>query len=541
MNLYQKVNRYLDQLQFSNKAKLLIGIIASGMLTIGFLMLISIFALKYDYETLFQKRTVALVGLQEIKDLYSVNIYNTFFDIKEENINIRDAADVIVLAQQIIKTQWQNYQKASQYEVGGLPEFASNWLKFFLLREKVALNSVHHERLLKKIEQKMNTINIAVLNTINTLYKGELKKAYEQIDGIALQINAINIYLSTLISTNLKEAINEKESNNKIFNTSIIMLFLLIGFVFFLSIFISLIITNHFKSLNDSLESKVDEKTKELQILNDSLEKRVKTEVENNRKKDQIMFQQARLASLGEMLQNIAHQWRQPLGALTMIIQSFQSKFLSGKLDEEFIESRVEDAGVLAKNMSETLEDFRTFFDPNKTHNRFNVKTVIEKSIDLTKYQLGKEGITLEFFMEEDIIIYGFENELTHVILNLINNSKDALLEKEIENKHILIIVKKTAVNVLINVIDNAGGIQNDIMPKVFDPYFTTKHKSVGTGIGLYMSKQMVEKHMFGKIWCKNIKHKMHSKKLQDCAMFTIEIPKNLDNLEDKVEKEENE
>ncbi len=148
----------------------------------------------------------------------------------------------------------------------------------------------------------------------------------------------------------------------------------------------------------------------------------------------------------------------------------------------------------------------------------------------MTKYQLEKEGVDVVFNMSEDIKIYGFENELTHVILNLINNSKDALIEKEKGKKQIRIIVKPTPNSVIINVIDNAGGIKSDIMAKVFDPYFTTKHKSVGTGIGLYMSKQMVEKHMNGKIDCKNIKHKMGMEKseLCSCAMFTIEIPKEL-------------
>lgn len=526
MGLIQWLNSYLDQIKFSNKTKLLIGIIATGMITIGFLMLISIFALKFDYETLFQKRTIPQVGLEEIKDLYTVNIYDTLYDIREENIKTKDAKEVVFLAKQIIKAQWENYHESRNYEIGGLPEFASNWLNFFLLSNKLPEKNIYPKRLLSKVEEKMERINNQTSVLLNYLQKGEKLKAFNAIDKVFLEINAINIYLSTLISSHLKEAIAEKQRNDRIFNTSIFMLVLLIGLVFFMSIIISFIIISHFKKLNESLESKVANKTKELQRLNDSLEKRVKTEVENNRKKDQIMFQQARLASLGEMLQNIAHQWRQPLGALTMIIQSFQSKFLAGKLNEEFVESRVDDASILAKNMSDTLEDFRTFFDPNKTHNRFNVKKVIEKSLDLTKYQLEKEGISTTFSIQDDIDIYGFENELTHVILNLINNSKDALVENKIKNKEIWIVVKTTQINVLINIIDNAGGIENDIMSKVFDPYFTTKHKSVGTGIGLYMSKQMIEKHMAGKIWCKNIKHKMHNTELMACTMFTIEIPK---------------
>ena len=158
-----------------------------------------------------------------------------------------------------------------------------------------------------------------------------LKVVFKQIqegNEVFLDINSINIYLSSLINSHLKDAIAEKNRNDKMFKTSIFMLIMLIGFTFFLSIIISFIIINHFKQLNESLESKVILKTKELMVLNDSLEKGIKKEVENSRKKDQIMFQQARLASLGEMLQNIAHQWRQPLGALMMIIQSFPLIFV---------------------------------------------------------------------------------------------------------------------------------------------------------------------------------------------------------------------
>jgi len=530
MYFYQLINGILNQVEFSKKTKILIGTVSLSMIIIGFLMMISIFALKFDYETLFDKRTIPQVGLEEIKDIYSVNIYDTLYDIKEANIDIDNAAEVISLAKQIVRAQWKNYNHAAQSKIGGLPEFASNWLNFFFLAESIPQKNYYQKSLIVKIEKKMKSIDMKSSKIIDLLKNHDTYEVPTALNEIFLEINSINIYLSSLISYHLKKAVAEKSRNDRIFKTSIYMLFLLIGLVFFLSIIISLILINNFKDLNKSLEVKVNEKTKELRKLNDSLEKKIKTEVDNSRKKDQIMFQQARLASLGEMLQNIAHQWRQPLGALVMIIQSFQSKFLSGKLNEEFVDSRVEDAGVLAKNMSETLEDFRTFFDPNKFHKSFSIKKVIDKSIDLTKYQLEKEGVKVYFNMSEEIDIYGFENELTHVILNLINNSKDALIETKKIEKQIRIIVKQTQDSVIINVIDNAGGIKSDIMAKVFDPYFTTKHKSVGTGIGLYMSKQMVEKHMNGKIDCKNIKHKMGIEKseLCSCAMFTIEIPKKL-------------
>lgn len=526
MSLYRYINLILNKIEFSSKTKLLISIIAAGMISIGFLMFISIFAIKFDYETLFQKRTTPQVELEEIKDIYTVNIHNSLLDIKQNELSPKNAIEVIMLARQIISAQWSNYKTSISKDIGGVPEFASNWLNFFLFIENLPEKNLYQKSIVKKIEEKMQSIDIQTSKVILYLQNRQIEQLQDgTIDKIIFEINSINIYISSLIKSHLKDAIAEKHRNDKIFSISIYMLFLLIGFVFALSIIISFIIINHFKELHNSLEDMVNLKTKELQNLNASLEKRIKKEVENSRKKDQIMFQQARLASLGEMLQNIAHQWRQPLGALMMIVQSFQTKFITGKLNEEFINTRVEDAQMLAQNMSDTLEDFRTFFNPNKTHKKFNLNKVIEKSIDLSKYQIEKENIQVYFTSNEELEIYGFENELTHVMLNLINNSKDALKSREIKEKKIWIMVKKTQVNAFINVIDNAGGIKKDIMAKVFDPYFTTKHQSIGTGIGLYMSKQMIEKHMNGKIWCKNIKHKLGDSKLYECAMFTIEIP----------------
>ncbi len=527
-SLYTRTNDILNRLEFSKKTKLLIGIITLGMMTIGFFMLVSIFAIKYDYETLYQKRTIPQINLEDIKDIYSVNIYDTLYDIKNQTINTEDAIEVIASAKEIIHTQWKNYTHSIKQHIGGLPQFANAWLNFFLLNAEIKENNYYQTSLISKVQKKMKDIDKKITLLIQQIQQHHIAGQQKRIESISLDINAINIYLSSLIKAHLKEAISEKNQNDRMFNTSIFMLFLLIGFTFFLSILITLLITNHFKRLNESLESKVFAKTKELRVLNESLEKRITKEVENSRKKDQVMFQQAKLASLGEMLQNIAHQWRQPLGALTMIIQGFEAKFLSGKLDGPFIESRVKDAMLLSKNMSDTLEDFRTFFHPHKINKRFALREMIQKAIDLSKYQLGKEKIMISLEMKENIQIYGYENELTHILLNLINNSKDALSHTSIPEKKILIIVKDASQHAIISVIDNAGGIKDGIITKIFEPYFTTKHKSVGTGIGLYMSKQIVEKHMHGKINCKNIQHKMGSKDgaLQHCTMFTVEIPK---------------
>ena len=240
------------------------------------------------------------------------------------------------------------------------------------------------------------------------------------------------------------------------------------------------------------------------------------------------MFQQARFASLGEMLNNIAHQWRQPLGSITMIIQSFQTKMHLGKLTEKFIDEKVNDALLLASNMSSTLEDFKNFFSPNKTKSEFSIKNCIEHSIELSKYFLNQENIKVELKVRKDVNINSYYNELSHVFLNLISNSKDALISNVDKNDRIIkIIVNRFKNHLVVNVVDNGGGIPKEVLPKIFEPYYTTKYKSAGTGIGLYMSKQIIEKHMFGDISCKNILHKIKDDKVFECSLFTIKIPIN--------------
>jgi C4-dicarboxylate-specific signal transduction histidine kinase len=343
---------------------------------------------------------------------------------------------------------------------------------------------------------------------------------------VNLEVNAISIYLTSLINYDLSLAINEKRNTQKIFNTIMIFSFISIFFVFLFSIILTILIINNFKTLHNTLEQKVEDKTKELKELNNYLEIKVSKEVNQNRKKDIIMFQQARLASLGEMLNNIAHQWRQPLGSLTMIIQSFQTKMLLGKLTEKFVDEKVDDALLLAQNMSNTLDDFKNFFSPDKTRSKFFIKNCIEHSMQLAKYLLEKENIKIILIVKQDIKINSFYNELSHVFLNIISNSKDALSSTIDKNDRIIkIIVHKYKENIIINMLDNGGGIPKDIIPKIFEPYYTTKYKSAGTGIGLYMSKQIVEKHMNGTILYKTVTHKIKDKRNFNCSLFTIKIP----------------
>ena len=528
-NKFNSLLSYFDNLNFNYKTAFLVFIIAGGMICIIILSQISIFTMKQDFDILFDKRTKSLMQLENIKDSYKVNIQDSLMDFEKKQINYPQTIEVLTLAQEIIDKNWSLYQDQSQFEN---KELLTTFIKTFIIKEE---NYYENNTLKNSIIQNINKKREVIKNELNNI---TLIKSDDYFINLNLEINSISIYLTSLINYDLNLAINEKRNTDKIFNTIIIFSIISIFIVFLFSVILSLLIIDNFRKLHNSLEQKVNEKTKELQNLNNYLETKISKEVLQNRRKDIIMFQQARFASLGEMLNNIAHQWRQPLGAITMIIQSFQTKISLGKLTSEFVDEKVHDALLLASNMSNTLDDFKNFFSPNKIKSEFSIKNCIEHSIELSKYLLIQEHIEVKLTVRKDVKINSYYNELSHVFLNIISNSKDALCSNVDKNDRIIkIIVNKFKNHLVINIVDNGGGIPKDILPKIFEPYYTTKYKSAGTGIGLYMSKQIIEKHMNGEISCKNIIHKMKNDKVFNCSLFTIKIPLENENKENTNDK----
>jgi len=266
------------------------------------------------------------------------------------------------------------------------------------------------------------------------------------------------------------------------------------------------------ESLNKDLERRVEEQTKKLRELNLTLEKRIENEVEKNRQKDRMMFQQARLASLGEMLGNIAHQWRQPLMELGILFY----KMKKSAKDNSEIENIYKKGISILEKMSQTIADFQNFFRPDKKIEEFEIYDTIKHSLSIVEGSLKRSDIEIVLNSSENIKVYGYKNEFSQVILNLINNAKDALNQNRLIDKRIEIDIKKEDDFVLIDVIDNGGGIKDNIIDKIFEPYFTTKHSSQGTGLGLYMSKMIIEQSMQGFLEAKN-----HT----NGAKFTIKLP----------------
>ncbi len=248
----------------------------------------------------------------------------------------------------------------------------------------------------------------------------------------------------------------------------------------------------------EQLHHSLEKKSSELLLLNKELEERVKNAVLKSKQKDHLMAQQGKLASMGEMIGNIAHQWRQPLNALGLLLQKQQIFFDRGLLTSEKLKESIDKGTLLINKMSSTIDDFRDFFKPNKEKTSFDVKEVIDDTLELIGATLYNNNISLNVDIKEGVTIYGYKNEFSQVILNLVNNAKDILYETEKSQGKITIRSSMRGNTVNICVSDNGGGIKADVIEHVFEPYFTTKEEGKGTGIGLYMSKMIIEDNMGG-------------------------------------------
>ncbi len=220
-------------------------------------------------------------------------------------------------------------------------------------------------------------------------------------------------------------------------------------------------------------------------------------------KNETILINQSKLASMGEMIGNIAHQWRQPLTHLSYIIMNLQAAYENDKLDKNYLEKKTEEANKQINFMSHTIDDFRNFFKVSKQKEEFSLISSINESFNLLKESFKTLDIEVELKYKNDFKIQSYKGELSQVIFNLLNNAKEEFIRKKINSAKILIALIKEDKNIVIKISDNAGGIDEDIIKKIFEPYFTTKEK--GLGIGLYMSKIIIEKNMEGKLEVKNI------------------------------------
>lgn len=238
--------------------------------------------------------------------------------------------------------------------------------------------------------------------------------------------------------------------------------------------------------------------------LNETLELRVKGAVEELRTKDGLLLVQDRQAVLGEMISNIAHQWRQPLNMLGLLAQELPVFYQRGQLSAEYLNDNVKKTLEIIRNMSRTIDYFGNFFQPDTEKVHFRALELIEKVITLLEGGSASHGIRTEIIATGDPPINGYPNQFAQVILNLISNAREALLARTSVDPTITITVAGESGRATVTIGDNAGGIPAGVIDKIFDPYFTTKGPDKGTGMGLYMCKTIIEKNMGGTLQARN-------------------------------------
>jgi signal transduction histidine kinase len=285
---------------------------------------------------------------------------------------------------------------------------------------------------------------------------------------------------------------------------------------------LSTLVTNsshEIMNFNRFLESEIEQRTYQLAKLNEDLEKRIAQEVRKNREKDQMLYHQSKLASMGEMINNIAHQWRQPLNIIALVMQDLSLKAQMGNITSAAVARAEKKIHDTLKYLSDTIDDFRGFAREGEITQpgAMEVCKTVKDMIRLVSIVLEDEKIRLKLNLPaQEALVKGSPNDLKQVLLNLVYNAIDILKEREVENPTIKIEVKYNRNRINIIVRDNGGGIDPDILDKIFEPYFTTKYKARGTGLGLYMSKMIVEKRLKGRISARNTRHG---------AAFWIDLP----------------
>jgi len=492
-----KTKSFLTNLSIAKKTVVLIVIMTIGTLLIGGVAHFGVASMKESYNTFYEKRFNTIQTLSKMRNIYTTDIPNILIKIQHSGKSVLTAKKNILKNKEDGALHWK--------------DFLSHYYKTIDQKDTKLQNIVD------SLQEQIILVNKSLENIEDKNYLFHLKN-----------LNLLDKKISHLVTYYFEIASHEKEMIPKQFGNTQILVFIMTLLVMLLSLWFSLLITKNFQRILNSLSDTIEKRNSENEKMQQLLEKKVDEAVVKAREKDQIMYQHARLAAMGEMIGNIAHQWRQPLNALTLLIQSFGTKSLSGKLDQTFIDKQVDEGMRLAVSMSDTIEDFRNFFSPSKEKEHFDVSKSIHDTLEMSSFFCQDENIDIEVICDEDIKIYGYSNEFSQVILNFINNARDNFKHKDIhENKKILIEIKKIksdTPSVNIYFADNGGGIEEHIIDRVFEPYFTTKHKASGTGIGLYMSKQIIEAQMNGEVSVKNLDKKFNNKNYR-CAEFKISIP----------------
>jgi PAS domain S-box-containing protein len=243
------------------------------------------------------------------------------------------------------------------------------------------------------------------------------------------------------------------------------------------------------------------------------------------KEKDKILQEQSKMASMGQMLENIAHQWRQPLSIISSTTSGIKIQKEFKNISDEYLIKSLDSIDTNVKYMSQTIDDFRDFIKGEHKKINFNILSMVNKSLKLLEGIVKKDYLDINFVSKEfDTTVTAYPNNIIQVVINIISNAKDAFIQNNIKDRHIFITLKKEKQNISIIIKDNAGGIPNNIINKIFEQNFTTKKECGGTGIGLSMSLRLMKDNMNGDIKVSNVEYNYKGKK-EKGAEFIIILP----------------
>ena len=401
--------------------------------------------------------------IKEITDGYKV--YSDFF-IKEDVVNTK-----------VFKEELSNYMKSP--------------LTGYLYEKSF----INHKTKDEKYIQEFKKLEKEILESFKNskAFSTYLRESFEIVTFIPIKNPISKKAVAWLKINSFSKSVSRIELTKNMLS---IMLIALLGLILFI-IYKQLIFQGF-------LQLEVDKKTKELNSFNAHLQEAIQIELEKNKKHQEIMIAQSRHAAMGEMISMIAHQWRQPLSAISMTVSNIIVDVELDTVENETLKKESYRIISLVEELSKTIDDFRDFFKPGIEMEEVFIKNIFDdlKSVMGTSIN---NNINLHINLNPECTLVTYHRELMQVLINIVKNSKDSFGEKDLEDKDIFIKVEDKKETIEIEICDNAGGIENDILDRIFEPYFTTKNEYNGTGLGLYISKVIIEQHLKGTIEVNNI------------------------------------
>jgi PAS domain S-box-containing protein len=467
-----------------------------------------------DSNLLMQNMVKALIGEKKhIKNkTYSIQAIFDYDALVKFNINTEEIPDDALIINNPI-----NYFKI--YKVDIL--IITLCILFILFIITLFINSKRKKKLIKELKIKNKllnmkeefnsffqlSINLQIIANINNGKIVQINNASKSILGYEAKELIDTTFLNLVHPDDLEATINEM---NKLKKGEVVYLFE------------NRLTHKNGSCINLAWSATTNPKNKLIYATAQNVTQSKVLELEK-KEKEKIFYQQSKLAAMGEMIGNIAHQWRQPLSTITTASTGAKLQKEMDCLSDSQLNSTLDVINNSAQYLSQTIDDFRGFFNPNNNKiNKFNIIDTFNKTLNLIDAQFTAKNIEI-IKNFENFELLTIENELIQVLINILNNARDILITKE-KLRRLVFINTYHKENVLyIEIIDNAGGINNDIIERVFEPYFTTKHQSQGTGIGLYMSEEIIRNHLNGTILVENTSYKYNNIDYIG-AKFTIKI-----------------